>query len=73
MGWPFLAAPMQRWIGKTIARPVAFSEDPATQPKVTIRLLGGIEVTAAYIMIGAPNWSSAPHMLLARDARMTLG
>jgi uncharacterized protein involved in outer membrane biogenesis len=72
-GWPFLVAPMQRWIGKTIARPVAFSEDPATQPKVVIHLLGGIEITAAHIMIGAPSWSSAPHMLLARDARMTLG
>lgn len=73
MGWPFLAAPMQRWIGNAIARPVAFSEDPATQPKVEIHLLGGIEVTAARIMIDAPNWSSAPHMLLARDARMMLG
>ena len=73
MGWPFLAAPMQRWIGKTIARPVAFSEDPAVQPKVKIHVLGGIDITAAYIMIGAPAWSAAPHMLLARDARMTLG
>ncbi|MEP6872893.1 MAG: AsmA family protein [Burkholderiales bacterium] len=72
-GWPFLAAPMQRWIGQTIARPVAFSEDPAAPPKVTIHLLGGVQVTAAYIMIGAPAWSNAPHMLLARDARMTLG
>jgi len=73
IGWPFLAAPLQRWIGKTLDRPVAFSADPATQPKVTIHLLGGIDVSAAYIMIGAPRWSSAPHMLLARDARMTLG
>ena len=73
IGWPFLAAPMQRWIGKTLDRPVAFSADPTTQPKVTIHLLGGIDVSAAYIMIGAPRWSSAPHMLLARDARMTLG
>ena len=72
IGWPFLAAPMQRWIGNALDRPVAFAEDPA-QPKVTIHLLGGIQVTAAYIMIGAPRWSKAPHMLLARDARMTLG
>ena len=73
LGWPFLAAPMQRWIAKAISRPVAFSEDPAVQPKVVIHLLGGIEIGAAYIRIGAPGWSSAPYMLLARDARMTLG
>ncbi len=72
-GWPFLAAPMQRWIGKSIARPVAFSEDAAARPKVTIHLLGGVQVRAPYIMIGAPGWSSTPHMLLARDARITLG
>ena len=62
MGWPFLAAPMQRWIGQTIARPVAFSEDAAAPPKVTIHLLGGVQIAAAYIMIGAPGWSSTPHM-----------
>ena len=73
MGWPFLAAPMQRWIGQTLSRPVAFSEDPAAQPKVTIHLLGGVRIAAAHIMIGAPSWSTAPHVLLARDARMTLG
>jgi AsmA family protein len=73
LGWPFLAAPLQRWIGGALARPVAFNEDPATKPKVTIHLLGGVRVSAAYIMIGAPGWSTAPHMLLARDARMTLG
>ena len=73
MGWPFLAAPLQRWIGQAIDRPVAFSEDPAMSPKVTIYLLGGIQVSAAYVMIGAPGWSTVPHMLLARDARMTLG
>ena len=73
MGWPFLAAPMQRWIGQTLSRPVVFSEDSAAPPKVTIHLLGGVQIAAAYIMIGAPGWSNAPHMLLARDARMTLG
>ncbi len=73
MGWPFLAAPMQRWIGRTLARPVMFSESPAAPPKVAIHLLGGVEISAPYIMIGAPAWSSAPYTLLARDARITLG
>jgi uncharacterized protein involved in outer membrane biogenesis len=73
MGWPFLASPMQRWLGNTLERRVSFSEDAATHPQVVIHLLGGISVSAGYIEIGAPPWSKEPHMLLARDASMTLG
>ena len=72
MGWPFLGAPMQRWIGQTLDRRVSFSADPAAKPVVLIHLLGGVKVTAAHIEIGAPAWSAAPHMLLARDAELTL-
>lgn len=72
LGWPFLASPMQRWLGETLQRRVSLSAD-ATSPNVKIRLLGGIELNAAWIEIGAPDWSHAPHMLLARDARMELG
>ena len=73
LGWPFLAGPMQRWLGDTLERKVRLSADAATRSKVTIHLLGGIEIRAAYIEIGAPAWSQAPNMLLARDARLTLG
>ena len=73
MGWPFLAGPMQRWLGETLARRVSLSVDPATEPKVEIHLIGGIRIGADYIAIGAPAWSDAPHMLLARQAHMTLG
>lgn len=73
LGWPFLAGPMQGWIGNTLQRRVALSEDPAAPPKAAIHLLGGVEIAAPYIEIGAPPWSTAPHMLLARDARITLG
>lgn len=73
MGWPFLGGPMQRWIGKTIDRRVSFSADPAARPVVLIHLLGGIEIKANHIEIGAPAWSTAPHMLLARDAQLTFG
>ena len=72
-GWPCLAGPMQGWIGNTLQRRVALSEDPAVRPKASIHLLGGISIAAAYIEIAAPAWSTAPHMLLARDARITLG
>jgi len=73
MGWPFLGGPMQHWIGKAIDRRVSFNADPAAAPAVRLHLLGGIEVQAAHIEIGAPQWSTAPHMLRARDAQLTLG
>ena len=73
LGWPFLAGPIQGWIGKTLQRRVTLSEDPAAAPKASIHLLGGISIATAYIEIGAPSWSTAAHMLLARDARITLG
>jgi uncharacterized protein involved in outer membrane biogenesis len=72
-GWPFLAAPIQRWLAAALDRRVVLGVDPALRPKVVIHLLGRVEISAASIEIGAPAWSSAPHMLLARDARMTLG
>ena len=72
MGWPFLAAPMQHWLGQTLQRRVSLGTDPAA-PSVRIHLLGGIELTAPLIEIGAPAWSTAPHMLHAEKARMTLG
>jgi uncharacterized protein involved in outer membrane biogenesis len=73
LGWPFLAGPAQRWLGDTLARRVTLSSDQAGDPKVRIRLLGGIRITAEHLEIGAPAWSQAPHMLLARQARITLG
>ena len=73
LGWPFLAAPMQRWLGNTLQRRVSLSADPAAAPKVAVHLLGGIELTAAYIEIGAPAWSTLPYTLRARDASLRLG
>jgi AsmA family protein len=73
LGWPFLASPIERELGRVLDRRVAFSAEPAVKPQLTIHLLGGIHVSAAYIEIGAPAWSTAPHLLLARDARLTLG
>lgn len=73
MGWPFLAEPMQRWIGNTLERRVSLSADPAAKPNAVIHLLGGIEISTAYLEIGAPAWSTAPYTVLAHDARLTLG
>ena len=71
LGWPFLAGPMQRWLGSTLHRPVVFGTDPG-QPQIRTRLLGHIEVSGPSIMIGAPAWSQAPHTLLAHDARLSM-
>ncbi len=79
LGWPFLVAPVQRWLGETLARRVSFGAGAgagagaASDPKVRIRLLGAIRISADHLEIGAPAWSRAPHMLLADDARLTLG
>ncbi len=73
LGWPFLAAPMQRVLGDALQRHVSLSADPATSPNVKIHLLGGIRIDAAYIEVGPPSWSQAPYTLLARDARLKLG
>lgn len=73
LGWPFLAGPMERWLTTALHRKVSLSDNPTQSPRVLIHLLGGLDITAAYIAIGAPEWSTASHLLLARDARMTLG
>ena len=72
MGWPFLAAPMQRWLSTALDRRVVLSSDAKTQPDVKIHLLGSVRLNAAHIEIGAPKWSAAPHTLLARDAHLQL-
>ena len=72
-GWPFLASPMQRWLAKTLDRSVAFGDESGGLGGVRLGLLGGIRIAASRIHIGAPAWSTAPHMLLARDARLELG
>ena len=73
LGWPFMGAPVQRWLTQTLDRKVQLGADGAAGPQVRVRLLGSLRIHADYIEIGAPAWSSAPHMLLARDATMTLG
>lgn len=73
LGWPFLAAPMQRWLSTALDRRVVLTADANTPPDVKIRLIGSIRLNAPYIEIGAPKWSAAPHTLLARDAHLKLG
>lgn len=70
LGWPFLAAPMQRWLGESLQRRVTLGAEPNSAPKAKVNLLGGVSVAAAHIEIGAPAWSKQPHMVSARDAEV---
>ncbi len=69
-GWPFLVAPMQRWLTHTLDRRIAFGGDGSG---VRIGLVGSVRVQAASLEIGAPTWSSAPHMVRAANAQLKLG
>lgn len=77
MGWPFLVGPVQRQLARALDRRVVLGNDAGNGGDVAsgvrIGLIGSVRVKAATIEIGAPSWSTAPHMLLARDARLVLG
>jgi AsmA family protein len=72
-GWPFLVTPMQRWLTTTLDRRVVFDVDTSASGAVRIGLLGSIRIEAPSLEIGAPAWSSSPHMLLAHGVRLKLG
>jgi len=73
-GWPWLITPMQSWLSKTLERRVNFGPESVNNGGETrIGLLGSIRVRATRIEIAAPEWSQAPHTMLASDASITLG
>ena len=71
-GWPFLVAPAQRWLSSTLDRRIVLGNADGSSG-VRIGLIGSVRVEAGRIEIGAPSWSNAPHMVLAENARLTLG
>lgn len=73
IGWPFLVGPGQRWLARTLDRRVVLGGDENGSSGVKIGLLGSVRVRADRIEIGAPEWSNAPHTLLARKASLKLG
>ncbi|CAN5286769.1 hypothetical protein BH11PSE9_BH11PSE9_19210 [soil metagenome] len=73
IGWPFLAAPMQRFMAKTLDREVRFAQDAGSASTMRFGLLGSVRAQAGTIFIGAPGWSKAPHTLLAREASIEFG
>jgi uncharacterized protein involved in outer membrane biogenesis len=72
LGWPFLAEPLQQWLSASLQRRVSVAVDGHTPASVSVRLFGRLRLEAPQIDVGAPSWSQARHMLLARDAVMSL-
>ena len=81
LGWPFLAAPVQRLLSDRLERRVVLSDgggidtDPNTvhDEDFSLRFIGGLRLHATQLEIAAPEWSSAPHLLRARDVELELG
>ena len=74
-GWPFLAKPLQRMLSDKLDRRVSFAPDgvaSASRPTFGIRFIGGLRLQAAQLYLGAPTWSAAPHLLLARDVTLDM-
>lgn len=80
LGWPFLAAPLQSLLSERLERRVVFSDgggiDTATDAMqdedFRIRFIGGLRLRTTQLEIAAPDWSRAPHLLLARDVEVDL-
>jgi len=73
IGWPFLTGPVQRQLARTLDRPVVIGGTADASTAVRIGLIGSVRIAADSIEIGSPAWSTKPHTLLAREARLTLG
>jgi AsmA family protein len=75
-GWPFLAGPLERVLSGVLNRPLSLThvriEGQATPDKFSVRFIGGVRMESPRLEIGAPEWSTAPHMLLAEDVGLTL-
>ncbi len=71
LGWPFVAAPLERLLSDTLQRQVRLSPGPADQQghanAPRFHFLGSLQLETPQLEIAAPTWSKATHVLLARD------
>ncbi len=75
LGWPFLAAPLQRQLSQRLERRISFAAAGAEASPTTafrIRFVGGVRLVAPQLEVAAPAWSTAPHLLLAHDVELRL-
>jgi len=69
-GWPFLRVPLENTLASRLGRPVALAPDGGV---FSLRVLGGVRLQASRLVIGAPEWSKAPHLLDGEDVSLELG
>jgi AsmA family protein len=76
MGWPFLARPVEQLLSDALQRRVSLSSGatgPTVPPRaLQVRFLGGLRLKTSQLEIGSPAWSTAPHVLLARDVTLEM-
>lgn len=72
MGWPFLRAPAERWLGARLDRSVALLARGDAASAFRLRLIGGVRISAPRLVVGSPRWSKAGAMLEADDAALQL-
>ncbi len=70
-GWPFLAAPVERALSKTLQRDVQLNQAGASD-RATVRFLGRLKIAVPQLEIAAPPWSKQPYFLHATQAEMHL-
>ena len=69
-GWPFLRAPLEAALSSRLERRVALA--PAGGA-FSVRFLGVLRLQASQLVIGAPAWSQAPHLLDGQNVTLELG
>ena len=67
-GWPFLAGPLQQLLSQQLDRRVQISPGSG----FAVRLIGHPRLRAKQLDVAAPDWSAAPHLLLAQDVDVEL-
>ena len=69
-GWPFLRGPLEHMLASRLGRSVALAPDGAA---FSVRFLGGVKLQTSRLLIGAPDWSTAPHLLDGQGVSLELG
>lgn len=76
LGWPFLAAPIQRLLTSALERPINIVtndyHDETKSRAFSLRFLGSVRLYVPQINIAAPTWSKQPHTIVARELSLEL-
>ena len=77
LAWPLLAQPLAQALSSSLERRVRLSApaeaaSAAAASGFGIRFLGGVHLQTSQLDIAPAAWSSAPHLLLARDVDLRL-